>query len=174
MKLDITLTRLSPAEAVIDYDADDDYELRGRLVGPTCEYTTTVEVAYPVRAGRVVIPEPALWDPETPFLYAGPIELWRDGVRMAEGRVRLGFCQKGFVGGRFLVNGKPVTFCLDSVDEVDEADLRQRRAAGRNTVVVHREQAARAYEIADRIGLFVQTWEQVAVDQLLHPSALIP
>ncbi len=71
-------------------------ELRGRLVGPHCLYATTVEVSYPLRPlprppgdsdellMRVVIPEPSLWDPESPFLYRAHIELWEDGQRHAE------------------------------------------------------------------------------------------
>jgi hypothetical protein len=68
-------------------------ELRGRWVGPKCPGVTTVEVAYPLRpfprrpaeltglAGRVVIPEPNLWEPGCPFVYDGFIELWQDGER---------------------------------------------------------------------------------------------
>jgi hypothetical protein len=68
-------------------------ELRGRLVGPKCPGVTTVEVAYAVRplprpsielpglAGRVVIPEPNLWERVCPFVYDGVIELWQDGER---------------------------------------------------------------------------------------------
>lgn len=65
-------------------------EVRGRLTGPTCPYADTVEVAYPLRrfpktptglpalARRVVIPEPSYWDPVSPFLYQGTVELWQD------------------------------------------------------------------------------------------------
>src|SRR5262245_50237038 len=67
-------------------------EIRGRLTGPRCVYTATGEVDYPSRRltqqagpnqvlGRVVIPEPSLWDPESPFLYQGLVELWQDGQR---------------------------------------------------------------------------------------------
>ena len=68
-------------------------QVRGRLTGPRCPYTTTVEVAYPFREHsrdygeggsprltlRAIIPEPSWWDPQTPFLYEGPVELWQDG-----------------------------------------------------------------------------------------------
>ena len=81
-------------------------EVRGRLMGPRCPYSSTVEIAYPVRplhrpspepqqiAVRVVIPEPSLWDPVSPFLYEGPVELWEDGertdlVRLTHGLRRL-------------------------------------------------------------------------------------
>jgi beta-galactosidase/beta-glucuronidase len=29
---------------------------------------------------RVIIPEASWWEPKTPFLYEGPVELWQDGV----------------------------------------------------------------------------------------------
>jgi hypothetical protein len=65
-------------------------EIRGRLVGPRCVGSSTIEIAYPMRevertpnhvALRVVIPEANWWEPETPFLYEGPVELWQDGQR---------------------------------------------------------------------------------------------
>src|SRR3982751_515934 len=69
-------------------------ELRGRLMGPNCPYASTVEIAYPLKPlmrseqhpdgalrCRVAIPEPSLWDVQSPFLYSGPVELWQDGKR---------------------------------------------------------------------------------------------
>src|SRR5262245_48357788 len=90
--------RLSPAEAELWVAVQTDLpgaavEVRGRLMGPRCPYATTVEIACPLRplpaaldaAGgyqaRVLIPEPSLWAPQTPFLYFGPLELWQDGRR---------------------------------------------------------------------------------------------
>src|SRR5262245_52982530 len=79
-------------------------QLRGRLMGPRCAFASTVEVAYHLRpaaeqAGgvdlraRVVIPEPSLWDPQSPFLYSGPIELWDQGGRLDVVQVRHGLRQ---------------------------------------------------------------------------------
>jgi hypothetical protein len=68
-------------------------EVRGRLVGPSNIFGSTVEVAYPVRevsrsadqiVVRVIIPEPCLWEPRQPFLYQARVELWQDGVRCDE------------------------------------------------------------------------------------------
>jgi len=49
----------------------------------------TVEVAYHLRPlppgspevlwARAIIPEASSWEPECPFLYGGPVELWQDG-----------------------------------------------------------------------------------------------
>src|SRR5262249_10296749 len=85
---------LDPAEAevrvtVVPEEADPRCEVRGRLMGPRCAYASTVEVAYPLRplargaaetsglTMRAVIPEASLWEPACPFLYQGPVELWR-------------------------------------------------------------------------------------------------
>jgi len=60
----------------------------GRVVGPRCPGVSTVEVAYPlVEVARsdtavslkCVIPEPSLWTPEAPFLYAWSIDVEVDG-----------------------------------------------------------------------------------------------
>jgi hypothetical protein len=67
--------------------------LRGRLIGPRCAGVTTLEVAYPLQplprpepdpaalTMRVVIPDPLAWEPERPFVYEGPVELWEDGQK---------------------------------------------------------------------------------------------
>jgi hypothetical protein len=78
-------------------------ELRGRLHGPKCVYSTTIEIAYPPRPvlraghdesrtflGRIIIPEPSLWDPVAPFLYEGTLELWAEGRPLAKVQVSHG------------------------------------------------------------------------------------
>jgi hypothetical protein len=95
----IEVRRLSSAEAEVWVVAEVDAvtpttELRGRLVGPRCPGTSTVEVPYPFRpplraaagppgtlTARVLIPEPNLWTAVMPFVYEGPLELWQDGTR---------------------------------------------------------------------------------------------
>jgi hypothetical protein len=92
--------RVSPVEAeiwvaVIADNADAGTDLRGRLVGPKCHGVETVQVAFPLRLigrppavqpntviGRVIIPEPNMWKPETPFVYEGIVELWQDEERV--------------------------------------------------------------------------------------------
>ncbi len=81
--------RLSPMEADLRIIVA---ELRGRVHGPKCPGTETIQLAYPLRpvatsegaadqflAARVVIPEPNLWTQETPFVYEAVVELWRNG-----------------------------------------------------------------------------------------------
>ncbi len=76
-------------------------ELRGRLMGPRCPGVSTVEVAYPLRplprsgaqpaglAARVIIPDPIAAEPNRPFFYEGPVELWQDGQKCDEAPVRV-------------------------------------------------------------------------------------
>jgi hypothetical protein len=45
----------------------------------------------PFVARRVLIPEPSLWEPQTPFLYTGLIELWQDARRCDGVTVTHGF-----------------------------------------------------------------------------------
>src|SRR5260221_4152946 len=98
---------LSPTEAELWVLAEPERltpttEIHGRLVGPICPYSTTIEVAYPLRpfpklpeglpmlTRRVVIPEPSFWDPVAPHLYQGAIELWQDGILCERRELRHG------------------------------------------------------------------------------------
>src|SRR5579864_1387677 len=94
--ISIKNVRVNPVQADIDVTVYPETlsaktEVRGRLVGPTCVKASTVEVAYPLRecgrklestpdiSLRAIIPEPCLWDQESPFLYRLVLELWQDG-----------------------------------------------------------------------------------------------
>jgi hypothetical protein len=107
-KTTVEVKRLSAAEAEVWVTAELDAvtpgtELRGRLVGPRCPGTSTIEVAYPFRPPpstpeaadtqtvRVVIPEPNFWTEQTPFVYEGTIELWQDGRRCDTAAVSVRF-----------------------------------------------------------------------------------
>src|SRR5262249_28550165 len=100
-RLEVCTHILNPAEAelhimVTPADPLRDGEVRGRLVGPRCQYATTIEVAYPFRplsdsrredgrlGARIIIPEPSLWDTESPFLYQGTAEVWTAGERLCD------------------------------------------------------------------------------------------
>jgi hypothetical protein len=90
--------RLSPTEAevwiaVTAQIETDRTTLRGRMVGPKCVLSSTIEVSYPLQSfprkplelpklsARVVIPEPSLWEPACPFEYDLTVELWEHGER---------------------------------------------------------------------------------------------
>ncbi len=94
--LDIHAHLASPAEAdirvlVTPARIGPQTEVRGRVVGPRCPGRSTIEVAYPLRplpsqrqdavAARVVIPDPSLFRPDSPFQYEGQIELWDEDQR---------------------------------------------------------------------------------------------
>jgi len=92
------VSRLTPTEAEIHIKIHVESlgvttQARGKLVGPRCAYASTVEIAYPLReisracdpaevahiTLRAIIPEPCLWDPQSPFLYRCVVELLEDG-----------------------------------------------------------------------------------------------
>ena len=98
--------RLNPVEAEIwvavqPEQPADLSEVRGRFMGPHAlrRYRgDCLSVASVARDGRRgcgfpgtrLIPEPSLWEPQTPFLYFGPVELWQDGQRRDQVHVNHG------------------------------------------------------------------------------------
>src|SRR5215475_12475840 len=99
-------------------------EVRGRFMGPSCPYASTVEIAYPLvplrrpesiplatLAARVAIPEASVWHPQTPFLYRGSVELQQDGqvcdrVTLAHGLRQISLKPPGLK-----INGAALTIC---------------------------------------------------------------
>jgi len=140
-------------------------ELKGRLTGPRCAYSSTIEIAHSVRKIqrsdhielRVSIPEPSWWEPETPFLYAGSIELWHDGefcqrIAIAHGIRWLQLTSKGL-----RLNGRPFTLRGKIVEQpFSESEAIKLHEKGINAVLTttpgpHLE----PWQAADRAGLFV-------------------
>jgi hypothetical protein len=166
-------------------------EVCGRLMGPTCPYSSTIEVAYPLRppahpppdvpplTRRVVIPEPSLWDPVSPFLYHGPVELWQDGQRCERVSVTHGLCFAALKPGGLYWNGKPLSLRGRHVRGLTEEEARSLRQAGVNLLLapVHEQET---WAIADRLGfLVIGELLQLDDDTLLcveqrtaHPSCL--
>jgi hypothetical protein len=95
--------RLDPtmAELRIEFaNLPPDVDACGRLMGPRCKDSSTIEVAYPLRklshpVYRVLIPEPIFWCAERQCVYEGPVEFRRDGQPV--GKITLSFGIK--VGG---------------------------------------------------------------------------
>jgi hypothetical protein len=167
--------RLTPAEAEIWITVATEHltsttQVVGRLVGPRCPYANTVEVAYPLREHsrqyetdgvpgftlRVIIPEPNLWEPQTPFLYQGTLELWQQGERCDTFHVSHGLAahQKAPSGLRW--NGRPLT--LRGVWRVGltPAEARALHGANWNTVVAPvTTETASLWEMADRFGFLM-------------------
>jgi hypothetical protein len=163
---------LSPAQAevhvlVTPEDRTPTTEVRGRLMGPNCPYGSTVEVAYPLRplpgaaagdalACRVIIPEPSLWEPESPFLYRGPVELWQDGARQDRVTVSHGLRQIQLGPRGLRVNGRPLTLRGREADRLTDDEALALHRAGYNLLVAPAaEAAAPLWDTADRIGFLV-------------------
>jgi hypothetical protein len=94
LRLDATLAELRLELS----DVPSDVEVRGRLMGPRCPGTSTIEVAYHLKplgpaTFQVLIPEPSMWEAQTPFVYEGPVEFWRDGERVGRITVSVGLRQ---------------------------------------------------------------------------------
>jgi beta-galactosidase len=147
-------------------------DVRGRIMGPSCAYTTTIEVAYRVRGNRVIIPEPAWWDPQSPFLYRGPVEVWQGGELIESEQVRIGLRHTMIEGEQIIHNGRPIELKSKKIESADDTMLRKLRAAGFNAVEVPAPIADQACEIADRVGLFVINNDEITIDPLRHPSAI--
>jgi hypothetical protein len=144
--------------------------LHGRLMGPRCLFSSTVEVAYPLRqlpttgkpdadelVARVVIPEASFWDPQSPFLYGGPVELWEadrrcDLVQVWRGLRVLRQGPRGFsLNGRpFVVRAKELT----SPCSGDEA-MRLRQSGYNLLIVPLREALIPVWDTGDRVGFLV-------------------
>jgi hypothetical protein len=151
-------------------------EVRGRLTGPSCLYASTVEIAYPLRVPpsdgqpattelgitrRVIIPEPSLWDTESPFLYQGVVELWQDGQRCDKQTIRHGLrsLQRGKRG--LLLNGRPLRLRGRSLSApletalAEDAALRLREADVNLLLAPVEEKTLRLWPRADRFGFLV-------------------
>jgi hypothetical protein len=156
------------AEAVISSDAADGpaneaATLSGRLVGPQCLLATTVEVAYALRplptdpanprrcSARVIVPEPSLWAPETPFLYrAHVLRSWAPGpVVLDHGFRRFALSPSGF-----LLNGQPIVLRAARCSSLTDTEARDLRQAGINTLLAPIE-ATEVQDQADRWGFLV-------------------
>jgi hypothetical protein len=162
---------LSPAQAEVHVLLTPDQrspttEVRGRLMGPSCPFSNTVEVAYPLRplpdaeggalACRVIIPEPSLWEPESPFLYRGPVELWQDGARQDRVTVSHGLRQIQLGPRGLRVNGRPLTLRGREVDRLSDDEALTLRRAGYNLLVAPAAGAAAPlWDTADRLGFLV-------------------
>ncbi len=144
-------------------------ELRGRLMGPRCPYSSTVEVAYPLRTPpphllpgtpgitrQVIIPEASLWEPQCPFLYRGPIELWQDGQRcdrvlLSHGMRALRLSERGL-----LVNFRPLTLHGRIVAACSEEEALRWHQAGYSLLLAPvQEETLPLWEQADRFGFLM-------------------
>jgi hypothetical protein len=145
-------------------------EARGRLLGPRCAYATTVEVAYPMRSHsrqfekegdpcellRVVIPEPSLWEPETPFLYQGVVELWEKGERCDQVQFQRGLRDLKLGPPGLRLNHRPYAIRGVARDRFSVEDLPSLRQAGFNTLLTTPSPESEAlWAAADQLGFLM-------------------
>ena len=156
-------------------------EVRGRLMGPSCPYASTVEVAYPLRpfpkwpegfsplTRRVIIPEPSLWDTVSPHLYQGMVELWEDGQLCERVSVRHGLrsIQMDAFGLRW--NGQPMRLHVVEWDKPTTEGLAELRSTGVNAIVVPAT-AKEVWAEAERIGLLILARTKEPDVNLVQPS----
>ena len=181
---------LTPAKAELSLNVYIDalspmMEVRGRLMGPSCPFASTVEVAYPLRRThdpltlKVVIPEPSLWEPESPFLYHGTVELWEHSERCDQATVRHGLCTSSLTPRGLRWNGKPLPLRGRAVRGLTDETALQLRGEGFNLLLAPLDEP-QTWEIADRLGFVVigtaGALDDNAVSQMRrlvgHPSLL--
>jgi hypothetical protein len=152
--------RLDPAEAELRIDVETEgggpaTEARGRWVGPRCALRSTVDVAYslrPVEASyRVLIPEPALWEPASPFLYDGIIELWEDGQRLDRHVVVHGLKTLSVSAHGLRLNHKQLELRGVVRSQLSEAEARLLKEQGVNLLMGD----AALESLADRLGFLL-------------------
>jgi len=193
--LSVTLCNhsLVPAESIVHVTVvperiDSGTEIRGRLMGPRCAFASTIEVAYHLRplprqddptriTLRAVIPESSFWEPQSPHLYAGPVELWQDGQRCQVMQRRHGLRQVALGPRGLRLNGNLLQLRGRQVTTLDDDSALALRESGYNLVVAPASDESRqVWEIADRIGLFVlglRKGESALTRELrAHPSYL--
>jgi hypothetical protein len=160
-------------------------EVRGRLIGPCCLYSSTVEVAYllrplpphqqlPESSGltiRAVIPEASLWEPQCPFLYQGPIELWQDGQRCDQVIVRHGLRSLQWKERGLYVNGRQLTLHGQRIASCSDEEATWLHQKGYNLFIAPVTASSLAvWEQADRFGFLVlgQLGEDAGETQLVE------
>jgi hypothetical protein len=164
---------LTPAEAevwitILPADSLSDMAVRGRLTGPRCQYATTVEVAYPLsplpdhlaRPGdltaRAIIPEPSFWDPESPFLYEGTVEVWKGGNRWYEAAPSHGLRVLQLGKSGLHLNGRALTVRGVERQRLSAEDALQLRQEGCNTLVsLVSPETVSLWDSADQFGFLV-------------------
>ncbi len=148
-------------------------QVRGHLTGPRCPYSTTVEVAYPWRetsrtyekegepciSTRTTIPEPSLWEPQTPFLYEGIVELWDDGELCDRVTLPLGLRNLALGSRGFVLNGRPFAVRGVARAEIRQEDLPALHQAGFNTLLTpFSPDKAELWDASDQVGFLVIGW----------------
>jgi hypothetical protein len=145
-------------------------------MGPRCRFASTVEIAYHLRpltgasapTKRVILPEPSLWEPQTPHLYSGPIELWQNGQRVDVVDVCHGLRQFTIGPRGLTVNGRLMTLRGRYVETLTDAEALALREAGINLLVVPVGDGSRhVWAIADHVGFLVLGRYQTVLSEMV-------
>jgi len=154
----LTVRRLDAAEAEVWVTAPG--PISGRFLGPRCRFASTVEVAHylrPLTPGvsapsgtqRVILPEPSLWEPATPFVYTALLQAGDEKVTLSYGLHRMELTPAGL-----RLNRKP--FAIRGVMAGARPDFAALRQAGVNTLVAPvGEQTSPLWDEADSWGMFM-------------------
>jgi hypothetical protein len=128
---------------------------------------------------RVIIPEPSFWEPESPFLYQGPVELWQNGQRCDQAQITRGLrvIQRGPRGLR--LNGRLFTIRGVACKQCSEEEAYRLHQASTNTLLAPvTPETAALWDIGDQFGFLmlgrIAAKEQLSQAQALagHPSSL--
>jgi hypothetical protein len=103
---------------------------------------------------RVIIPEASFWDPESPFLYEGPVELWQGGRLCDQVRLRRGLRITNLGPRGLRWNGRLLPLRGAMRSEGKEDDLFRLHQAGCNALLVPVE-AADLWDLADQVGFLL-------------------
>jgi hypothetical protein len=137
--------------------------VRGRLMGPSSAYASTVEVAYhwrEVTRGadhivlRAVIPEPCFWEPKKAFQYAGPVEMWQDDACCERRSLSHGLAQVRLTPQALVLNGKPLALRGTTHAPQSAIEARELHERGYNLLLA-REPTRDTWALAARFGYFV-------------------
>lgn len=143
-------------------------EVRGRLMGPRCQFSRTVEIAYSLRtlpgqssdsrsrSFRVIIPEASWWDLQSPFLYEGPLELWQVDQRTDEAWISHGLRSLTLGSQEVRLNGRPVEVKGREIESATAKDFASWRTEGINLLLTPvRAETAVLWSLADQFGMLV-------------------
>jgi hypothetical protein len=185
LSLNVLTTRFDPLEAEVSISVEpaepvEQLSLRGRLHGPRSPYADTVEIAYSLKAlpvegdllrARVVIPEANFWTPKAPFLYEGPVELWRGEACVDRQHVVHGLRHAALSRKGLHVNGQAFQLRGVTLGELtDEAIPRLREADINLLVAPVRVGCVDLWIRAERAGFFVLGQLDGLDDELLWYS----
>jgi hypothetical protein len=164
--LSVTPTEAEILFTVFTEEVTPTTEVVGRMVGPRCRFASTVEVAYPLKPAarhlqgppslmlRSVIPEPCLWDLESPFLYRVQIELRQDGECCDRAQFDRGIRTLKTGRDRCTLNGRPLMLRGTTQVPDTHGDGLPLRAAGYNLILAPIEKPL-TWFAAYECGLFV-------------------